>query len=89
MCIEPEWYVLVEAAQEPTLAIFPRDRATALRVAFEVGNRHFPLAIEPDALLVPDDPAMIQLIERLGVPWERRNAVFAPMGSPHRHDPSS
>src|SRR5260370_36924680 len=76
LCIEPEWYAFVEAAEEPTLVISPPNQTVALRVAFEVGNRHFPLAIEPDALLVPDDPAMVQLMDRLGVAWERRNAVF-------------
>jgi len=86
LCVEPEWYATVEAAEEPTLAISPPNQTVALRVAFEVGNRHFPLAIEPDALLVPDDPAMVQLIERLGVPWERRSAIFAPIGNTHRHE---
>jgi len=86
LCIEPEWYASVEAAREPTLAIFAPNQTVALRVAFEVGNRHFPLAIERDVLLVPDDPAMVQLMDRLGVAWERRNAVFVPIGSAHRHE---
>ena len=33
-----------------------------------------------DDLLVPDDPAMEQLLTRLGVVWQRRAAVFAPLG---------
>jgi urease accessory protein len=86
LCVQPEWYVVVEAAQEPTLAISVPDRETAIRVAFEVGNRHFPLAMDGDTLLVPDDPAMVQLMDRLHTPWERRNAVFAPIGSAHRHE---
>jgi len=86
LCIEPGWYAIVQAAEEPVLAITPPDQTAALRVAFEVGNRHFPLAIEGATLLVPDDPAMVQLLGRLGVPWERRRAVFAPIGSGHRHE---
>jgi urease accessory protein len=79
-------YVVVEAAREPVLVVTPRSRAEALRVAFEVGNRHFTLALDGDRLLLPDDPAMEQLMGRLGVPWERAQAVFTPLGAGHRHD---
>ena len=81
-----DFYVVIEAASEPVLAVTPRAHAEALRVAFEVGNRHFPLAVDGDRLLVPDDPAMEQLLDRLEVPWQRENAVFVPFGPGHRHD---
>ena len=86
LAVEPEWYLEVESAPEPVIAIFPRDHAEALRLAFEVGNRHFSLALEPDALLVPDDPAMEQLLTRLGAKWERRTAIFNPIGAAHAHE---
>jgi urease accessory protein len=86
LCVQAEWYATVEAAKEKTLVISPSNQNSALRVAFEVGNRHFPLAIEGDSLLVPDDTAMVQLLGRLGVTWERRDAVFAPIGIGHRHE---
>jgi urease accessory protein len=84
--VAPAWYVTVEAAVEPVIAIAPRSRDEALRIAFEVGNRHFTLAIEGDELLVPDDPAMRQLLERLGVEWRGERAPFVPIGAGHRHD---
>lgn len=80
------WYVAIEAAPEPVLAVTPRSREEALRIAFEVGNRHFTLALEGDRLLVPDDPAMDQLLTRLGVAFERARTRFAPIGAGHRHD---
>jgi len=80
IAVEAEWYLAVEARPEPLLAIFPASFEDAVRLAFEVGNRHFTLAMEGDALLVPDDPAMEQLARRLGVRWERREAVYAPLG---------
>jgi urease accessory protein len=83
--VAPTWYLEVEPVPEPVLLVSPRDPLEALRVAFEVGNRHFPLAVEAIDLLVPDDPAMLQLLSRLGVPWERRTAVFEPFGSVHGH----
>ena len=87
VAVEPDWYLAVEARPEPVLAVFPRDRREAVRVAFDVGNRHFSLALDGDALLVPDDTAMEQLLDALGVPWERRDAVYDPIGGDgHRHE---
>lgn len=88
LAVEAEWYLAVEGRPEPVLAVAPRDRAETIRVAFEVGNRHFPLALGGELLLVPDDSAMEQLLSRLGVHWERRHGVFDPLGSRgHRHGP--
>ena len=81
-----DFYVVIEAAREPVLAVSPRSHDEALRVAFEVGNRHFTLAVDGDRLLVPDDPAMEQLLGRLEVPWRRDHATFVPLGTGHRHD---
>jgi urease accessory protein len=86
LLVEPDWYLEVEAAPEPIITIFPRDRSEALRLAFEIGNRHFSMAIAGDSLLVPDDPAMDQLCTRLGVKWERQITAFNPIGSGHSHD---
>lgn len=81
-----DWYVEVEAAPEAVLAMRPPDPNTAVRIAFEVGNHHFPLAIEGDELLVPDDSAMEHLLNRLGICWERRRTAFHPVARGHRHD---
>jgi urease accessory protein len=86
VAVEADWYLEVEGRPEPILAITPRDRNEAIRVAFDVGNRHFPVAISGDDLLVPDDTAMEQLLTRLGVAWKRAAAVFAPLGGGHSHE---
>jgi urease accessory protein UreE len=83
--VEQDWYLRVEAVREPLIAVEPKNRREAIRLAFEIGNRHFPLALENEVLLVPDDSAMSQLFDRLKVPWSRRQAIFAPIsnGLPH------
>lgn len=87
IAVDRDWYVAVEARPEPVLAIAAHSREEAIRVAFEVGNRHVPLALDGDLLLVPDDTAMEQLLRRLGASWERRRAVFDPLGGPrHAHE---
>lgn len=84
--VADDWYLVVEAAEEPVLVVRPRSREEELRVAFEVGNRHFTLAVDGARLLVPDDPAMEQLLRRLDVPFQRTRSVFVPLGHGHRHD---
>ncbi len=83
--VEQDWYLRVEAATESVLEILPSDCAEAVKIAFEVGNRHFPLAMEGNKLLVPDDKAMVRLMDRLGARWERRQAVFNPIGNTESH----
>ena len=81
LLIERDWYLRAEAIPEPLIAVTPRGRQEAIRVSFEIGNRHFPLALDGDTLLVPDDPAMVRLFDRLNVRWTRRQAVFSPVGT--------
>jgi urease accessory protein len=76
-----EWYLKIEAAIEPVLEIVPADYNEAVKIAFEIGNRHFPMALEEGKILVPDDKVMIRLMERLGAPWERRQSIFDPISN--------
>ena len=79
LALEPDWYLVVEVRAEPVLALFPETYEAALRIAFDVGNRHFSLGADGDTLLVPDDTAMEDLVRRLGVRWERREVAYAPI----------
>ena len=83
--VGPEWYLRIEAAAEPVLEVLPSGYMEAIKIAFEVGNRHFPLAMQESKILVPDDTAMVRLMDRLGAPWERRQAVFNPIGNTQGH----
>jgi len=86
--VAADCYLKIEAAVEAVLEIVPADYEEAVRIAFEVGNRHFPLALREKSILVPDDKAMIRLLERLGVAWERRQTIFDPIGTTqvHQHE---
>ena len=84
-----DWYLKIEAAIESVLEIFPSDYNEAVKIAFEVGNRHFPLALEKSRILVPDDKVMVRLMDRLGAPWERRQAIFDPIGNTQLHQHGS
>jgi urease accessory protein len=80
-----DFYVRVEAMPEPVLAVRPASFEEAIRIAFEVGNRHFTLALDGDRLLVPADPAMEQMLARLGLAFDKVDVPFEPVGIAHRH----
>lgn len=84
-----DWYLKIEGAIESVLEIIPSDYNDAVKIAFEVGNRHFPLALEASKILVPDDIVMVRLMERLGAPWKRRQAIFNPIGNTQLHQHES
>jgi len=84
-----DWYLKIEGAMEPVLEIVPSDYNEAVKIAFEVGNLHFPLALKESKILVPDDKVMVRLMERLGAPWERRQAIFDPIGNTQLHQHGS
>ena len=83
--VATDWFLRVEAATEAVLEIVPSGYKEAVKIAFEVGNRHFPLALEENKILVPDDKAMVRLMDRLGAPWQRRQVVFNPTGNTQSH----
>jgi len=83
--VAADWYLKMEAAMESVLEIIPADCSEAVKIAFEIGNLHFPLALEGNKILIPDDKAMARLMERLGVRWERRQAIFDPIGNTQLH----
>jgi urease accessory protein len=83
--VGPDWYLRVEATTEPLLEVLPSGYQEAIKIAFEVGNHHFPLAMQDSKILVPDDTAMVRLMDRLGVRWERRQAIFNPIGNTQSH----
>jgi urease accessory protein UreE len=80
-----DWYLTLEAATEALLAVHVADRQQAIVTAFEIGNLHFPLAVEGEYLLVPEDTAMVQLLGRLGLEWECRQGPFQPAGKGQPH----
>jgi urease accessory protein len=83
--IGDDWYLRIEAATELVLEISPSDYKHAVQIAFEVGNRHFPLAMQENKLLVPDDTAIVRLLDRLGASWERKQVVFEPIANTQGH----
>jgi len=61
VALEADWYLEIEGKPEPVLAITPRDRNEAIRVAFDVGNLPEALALYSNGLYTIEsaDPAVL------------------------------
>jgi urease accessory protein len=64
-----------EAVLEISLAVAP---SVAAGIGWAIGNLHLELMAEAARLLTPDDKAVRQLLERLGVAYRETTAVFRP-----------
>lgn len=79
------FYVVVEAAHEDVLVV-PLDEVTsAAALGYELGNRHLPVSIDHGMLMTPYDRLIEEMLEHLGVPYERRREPFDPVRVVHHH----
>ena len=79
-------YVIAQKA-EPLVVIRLGDSpGEAARRGWLFGNLHFPIALEGEQVLVPDDPAVRQLLAREGIAFEIEARTFRPCGIAHAHD---
>jgi urease accessory protein len=90
--LEGGGFIRVRAAAEPVLEIEAEDRATLLRIAWHLGNRHLPLQVTGDRLRIRADHVIAEMITGLGGHLTACDAPFDPeigayAGSQqHRHD---
>ncbi len=76
----------VEQNPEAVLEIaLGSDAAGAARLGWLVGNLHFQIAIDGAVVLVVDDPAVRQLLEREHVEFAGSERIFVSLGGGHSH----
>jgi urease accessory protein len=59
-------YLRVCAAAEPVLEIAAADRASLLRIAWHLGNRHLPLQVVGECLRIRADHVIAEMVSGLG-----------------------
>jgi urease accessory protein len=89
-------YVLVRAAAEDCALVRCADAAAMTRIAWHLGNRHLPVQILPDGLLIRADHVIVDMVRGLGAAVEPRRCAFDPEagaydgdtggGHHHHHD---
>lgn len=87
-CEEGRSY-LIEQRPEPVLKVAYPDQREAAHRAWQVGNLHFPAQFAEGHLLVEDDLAVRQMLQRNEIPYEEAEEVFQPVvaaSGHHHHD---
>jgi len=77
-------YVIAQAP-ENVLRVVLENPTQAARLAWQVGNLHFRVMIEDGFLLVEDDPALRQMLEREGCSFTTAHCIFQPIRGGHSH----
>ena len=73
-------WIEVKAAPEPLLEVRAATPELLMRLAWHLGNRHLPTAIEADRLLIREDHVIACMLEGLGATVRNIAAPFTPEG---------
>ncbi len=71
-------YLLVRAAPEDCVLVRCADRTALARIAWHLGNRHLPVQVVPDGLLIRDDHVIVDMVRHLGAETEAQHRPFDP-----------
>jgi urease accessory protein UreE len=82
-----EGWIEVQFAPDDVLLIRPRNLQETAFVAYQIGNRHLPLAIADQGLQTLYEPVLEAYLRRQGTPIERTQLPFTPVSAApgHRH----
>jgi urease accessory protein len=83
--IDGETHYVIEQQPEPVLEIALATPGDAARLGWQIGNLHLVVQVLPAALRVADDPAAAQMLARENIAFQRRDAVFQPLGRGGAH----
>lgn len=90
LLLEDGRIVAVKASAEPLVEIRAADIGHLVRLAWHLGNRHLPVQIEADRLLIREDHVIEAMLRSLGATVSHVEAAFDPEGGAygggHHHD---
>jgi urease accessory protein len=85
LVLEDGRMVEVRARPEPLLVVTAKDTQHLARLAWHLGNRHVPAAIEPDRILIRPDHVLAEMLGGLGAEVAAAEAPFDPEGGAYAH----
>ena len=85
LVLEDGRMVEVRAKPEPLLVITARDPHHLTRLAWHLGNRHVPAAIDPSRILIRPDHVLAEMLSGLGAEVSAIEAPFDPEGGAYSH----
>jgi urease accessory protein len=90
LVLEGGGYIEVKAADEALYEIRPRNTLHLIELAWHLGNRHLPAAVEEGRILITRDPVIKAMLEGLGARVDEVTEPFHPLrgayhGGGHHH----
>jgi urease accessory protein len=87
-------FIAVRAAPEDLVEVMAATPGQLARLAWHIGNRHFPAELRERSILIRDDHVMVDMLVGLGAAVRRMKAPFNPEGGAyaqggaehHHHD---
>lgn len=83
-----EW-ITIRAANESLAEITCLHRHLLPRIAWHLGNRHVPTAVEEDRLLIQNDSVIVDMVRRLGALVRFVESPFYPEGGAYETSAAS
>jgi len=83
--IDDRCYIAVEAAKEEVIVIYPLDMEEGAVVAYELGNRHFPVFIGKENIVTLQNPQMEEFLRKTAIRHQLRKESFEPTRKGHSH----
>jgi urease accessory protein len=75
----------VVAKPEPVLRVTSDHPSDLVRAAYHLGNRHAPVELHLDHLILGRDPVLAEMLEHLGLRVEERELPFFPERGAYEH----
>lgn len=90
LVLEGGGYIKVKAAEEALYDVRPRSALHLVELAWHLGNRHLPAAVEEGRILIGRDPVIRTMLEGLGATVTEVTEPFHPLrgayhGGGHHH----
>lgn len=85
LLLEDGRIVEVRASEEPLAEVKAKDAAHLIRLAWHLGNRHLPVQVEADRLLIREDHVIEDMLQSLGATVAHIEAPFDPEGGAYGH----
>jgi urease accessory protein len=78
-------YIIVEAAEEDVIVIYPDDMTKGAVIAYEIGNRHLPISINGDSIMTPYNHVLEEYLKKEAIQYGHKRDVFEPVKRGHSH----
>jgi len=84
---EEECFQIVQTSEEVVAIPMPDDSEMAAKIGWYLGNRHIPIEVRAEELVMENFPTLTGSLTKIGIPHEVREDVLRcrPHSSDHRH----